>query len=40
MHPPDGGRGFDVGVQGAVNLGWKLAQVVNKTWPESPLDTY
>jgi hypothetical protein len=27
-------------VQDAVNLGWKLAQVVNKTSPESLLDTY
>jgi hypothetical protein len=27
-------------VQDAVNLGWKLAQVVNRTSPESLLDTY
>src|SRR4029077_1658524 len=30
----------NVGVQDAVNLGWKLAQVVNGTSPESLLDTY
>ena len=40
MHPPQGGQGLNTGVQDAVNLGWKLAQVVNKTSPESLLDTY
>jgi 2-polyprenyl-6-methoxyphenol hydroxylase-like FAD-dependent oxidoreductase len=40
VHPPVGGQGLNVGVQDAVNLGWKLAQVVNKTSPESLLDTY
>ena len=40
MHPPHGGQGLNTGVQDAVNLGWKLAQVVNKTSPESLLDTY
>jgi len=40
VHPPDGGQGLNTGVQDAVNLGWKLAQVVNKTSPESLLDTY
>jgi 3-(3-hydroxy-phenyl)propionate hydroxylase len=40
VHPPHGGQGLNVGVQDAVNLGWKLAQVVNKTSPESLLDTY
>ncbi len=40
IHPPQGGQGLGVGVQDAVNLGWKLAQVVNKTSPESLLDTY
>ena len=40
IHPPHGGQGMGTGVQDAVNLGWKLAQVVNKTSPESLLDTY
>ncbi len=40
VHPPNGGQGLNTGVQDAVNLGWKLAQVVNKTSPESLLDTY
>jgi hypothetical protein len=31
---------MQTGLQDAVNLGWKLAQVVNKTSPESLLDTY
>jgi 2-polyprenyl-6-methoxyphenol hydroxylase-like FAD-dependent oxidoreductase len=40
VHAPDGGQGLNTGVQDAVNLGWKLAQVVNLTSPESLLDTY
>ena len=40
VHPPQGGQGLNTGVQDAVNLGWKLAQVVNGTSPESLLDTY
>jgi 3-(3-hydroxy-phenyl)propionate hydroxylase len=40
VHPPVGGQGLNIGVQDAVNLGWKLAQVVNGTSPESLLDTY
>jgi len=40
VHPPQGGQGLNVGVQDAVNLGWKLAQVVDKTSPETLLDTY
>jgi 2-polyprenyl-6-methoxyphenol hydroxylase-like FAD-dependent oxidoreductase len=40
IHPPDGGQGLNTGVQDAVNLGWKLAQVVRKRSPESLLDTY
>ncbi|MDX6232359.1 MAG: 3-(3-hydroxy-phenyl)propionate hydroxylase [Nocardioidaceae bacterium] len=40
VHPPQGGQGLNTGVQDAVNLGWKLAQVVAKTSPESLLDTY
>jgi 2-polyprenyl-6-methoxyphenol hydroxylase-like FAD-dependent oxidoreductase len=40
VHPPDGGQGLQTGVQDAVNLGWKLAQVVKGRSPESLLDTY
>ena len=40
VHPPQGGQGLNTGVQDAVNLGWKLAQVVHQTSPESLLDTY
>jgi 2-polyprenyl-6-methoxyphenol hydroxylase-like FAD-dependent oxidoreductase len=40
VHPPVGGQGLNIGVQDAVNLGWKLAQVVKQTSPESLLDTY
>jgi 2-polyprenyl-6-methoxyphenol hydroxylase-like FAD-dependent oxidoreductase len=40
VHYPTGGQGLNIGVQDAVNLGWKLAQVVRKTSPESLLDTY
>lgn len=40
VHPPQGGQGLNTGVQDAVNIGWKLAQVVQGTSPESLLDTY
>jgi 2-polyprenyl-6-methoxyphenol hydroxylase-like FAD-dependent oxidoreductase len=40
VHSPMGGQGLNTGVQDAVNLGWKLAQVVNGTSPESLLDSY
>ncbi|HEX3436998.1 MAG TPA: FAD-dependent monooxygenase [Pseudacidobacterium sp.] len=40
VHPPDGGQGLQTGVQDAVNLGWKLAQVVKGASPESLLGTY
>src|SRR5919201_303070 len=40
VHYPAGGQGLSLGVHDAVNLGWKLAQVVNGTSPESLLDTY
>jgi len=40
VHAPDGGQGLQTGVQDAVNLGWKLAQVVKGMSPESLLDTY
>ena len=40
VHPPQGGQGLNVGVQDAVNLGWKLAQVVTGASPDGLLDTY
>jgi 2-polyprenyl-6-methoxyphenol hydroxylase-like FAD-dependent oxidoreductase len=40
VHSPTGGQGLNIGVQDAVNLGWKLAQVVKGTSPESLLDSY
>ena len=40
VHHPIGGQGLNTGVQDAMNLGWKLAQVVNQTSPDSLLDSY
>jgi 3-(3-hydroxy-phenyl)propionate hydroxylase len=40
MHSPMGGQGLNIGIQDAVNLGWKLAQVARGTSAESLLDTY
>jgi 3-(3-hydroxy-phenyl)propionate hydroxylase len=40
VHYPTGGQGLNTGVQDAVNLGWKLAQVLNGASPESLLNTY
>jgi 3-(3-hydroxy-phenyl)propionate hydroxylase len=40
VHYPVGGQGLNIGVQDAVNLGWKLAQVGHGTAPESLLDSY
>ena len=40
VHSPVGGQGLNLGVQDAVNLGWKLAQVVRGASPDSLLDTY
>jgi 2-polyprenyl-6-methoxyphenol hydroxylase-like FAD-dependent oxidoreductase len=40
IHYPAGGFGMGLGIQDAVNLGWKLAQVVNGAAPQSLLDTY
>ena len=40
IHSPHGGQGLNTGVQDAVNLGWKLAQVVNGISADSLLDTY
>ncbi len=40
IHSPAGGQGVGLGIQDAVNLGWKLAQVVGGVSPDSLLDTY
>ncbi len=40
VHAPTGGQGLNIGVQDGVNLGWKLAQVVNGRSPDALLDTY
>ncbi|HTE44660.1 MAG TPA: FAD-dependent monooxygenase, partial [Gemmatimonadaceae bacterium] len=40
VHSPIGGQGLGIGVQDAVNLGWKLAQVIKGRSPDSLLDTY
>ena len=40
VHYPAGGQGLSLGVQDAVNLGWKLAQVVSGSSPEHLLDSY
>lgn len=40
IHYPTGGQGIQNGIQDAVNLGWKLAQVVRGISPDSLLDSY
>ncbi|WP_225730631.1 MULTISPECIES: rifampin monooxygenase [unclassified Nocardia] len=40
IHPPIGGQGLNLGIQDAVNLGWKLAAQVRGRAPETLLDTY
>jgi 3-(3-hydroxy-phenyl)propionate hydroxylase len=40
VHSPAGGQGLNIGVQDAVNLGWKLAQVVSGSSHVSLLDSY
>jgi 2-polyprenyl-6-methoxyphenol hydroxylase-like FAD-dependent oxidoreductase len=40
VHSPTGGLGIGLGVQDAVNLGWKLAQVVHGLSGDQLLDTY
>ena len=40
VHPPQGGQGLNTGVQDAVNLGWKLAQVLQNASPDALLDSY
>jgi 2-polyprenyl-6-methoxyphenol hydroxylase-like FAD-dependent oxidoreductase len=40
QNPPYGGHGFNTGIGDAVNLGWKLAAVLNGWAPASLLDSY
>ncbi|MEV0604410.1 FAD-dependent monooxygenase [Streptomyces sp. NPDC050315] len=40
IHLPAGGQGMNTSIQDAVNLGWKLAAVVQGRAPETLLDTY
>jgi hypothetical protein len=40
VHAPLGGQGLNTGIQDAMNLGWKLAQVVDGTSPAHQQDTY
>lgn len=40
IHLPAGGQGMNVGIQDAMNLGWKLAAVIKGEAPEELLDTY
>src|SRR5262249_29133066 len=40
IHAPMGGQGLNVGIQDAMNLGWKLASVLCGTASEALLDTY
>jgi 2-polyprenyl-6-methoxyphenol hydroxylase-like FAD-dependent oxidoreductase len=40
IHAPMDGQGMNVGIQDAMNLGWKLASVVHGSAPEELLDTY
>jgi 2-polyprenyl-6-methoxyphenol hydroxylase-like FAD-dependent oxidoreductase len=40
VHSPFGGQGLNLGLQDALNLGWKLAAVVSGRAPDGLLDTY
>jgi 2-polyprenyl-6-methoxyphenol hydroxylase-like FAD-dependent oxidoreductase len=40
IHMPIGGQGLNLGLQDAMNLGWKLARVVSGRSPAVLLDTY
>lgn len=40
IHFPAGGQGLNMGIQDAVNLGWKLAAAVHGHAPRALLDTY
>lgn len=39
-HNPLGGQGMNSGFQDAINLGWKLAYVINRTMHQKILETY
>src|SRR5437868_2471952 len=40
IHSPVGGQGMNTGIGDAVNLAWKIAQVLKEGAPENLLDTY
>lgn len=40
IHAPLGGQGLNLGLNDAMNLGWKLAAVIQNRAPEGLLDTY
>ncbi|QIS13609.1 FAD-dependent monooxygenase [Nocardia arthritidis] len=40
IHSPIGGQGLNLGIQDAVNLGWKLGAVLDGSAPDALLDTY
>ncbi|MGW7757139.1 FAD-dependent monooxygenase [Streptomyces violaceusniger] len=40
IHPPLGAQGLNLGVQDALNLGWKLAAVLQDRAPNGLLDSY
>lgn len=40
IHSPMGGQGLNLGLQDAINLGWKLARVARGISPETLLDSY
>ncbi|MCQ8188229.1 FAD-dependent monooxygenase [Streptomyces rugosispiralis] len=40
IHSPLGGQGLNLGMQDAINLGWKLAAVVQDRAPSGLLDSY
>jgi 2-polyprenyl-6-methoxyphenol hydroxylase-like FAD-dependent oxidoreductase len=40
IHPPMGGQGLNLGIQDALNLGWKLAAEIDGWAPDGLLDSY
>ncbi len=40
IHAPLGGQGLNLGLGDAMNLGWKLAAIIQKKAPEDLLDSY
>lgn len=40
VHSPFGGQGLNLGIGDAVNLGWKLAAVINESADDDLLDSY